>query len=390
MKFDPAWWNATISSLAGAHVLQTWEWATHKSDYGWEIYPYWWVRSNQEIHLCSPEHTRPGEIVGAIMLLKRPLRVFRMHLPVSVLYSSKGPLVIDWDDEVLTERILLDIASIGRKLGGIFVKIDPDVQVGKGVPGTDSEVEDSTGKQWEQQLQLLGWHFSGDQIQFRNTVQIPLQASEEELLAAMKQKTRYNIRLADRKGVEIRSATLDDLDMLFQMYAETANRDGFIIRPKKYYLDLWKMGLKSGIAEALIAEKDQTSIAGVVIFKFAQRAWYLYGMSRDLHRNAMPNYLLQWEAIRRIKSAGCKIYDLWGAPDKFVEDDPLWGVYRFKVGLGGETIRYAGAWDYPLEPGLYYIYTTLLPRILAGMRKLRRIQIRSRVRNASGKVLRRD
>jgi len=122
-------------------------------------------------------------------------------------------------------------------------------------------------------------------------------------------------------------------------------------------------------AEALVAEVEGEPVAGVLVFRFANKAWYLYGMSRSEHRDMMPNYLLQWEAITRSKAAGCKVYDLWGAPDDFVESDPLWGVYRFKEGLGGTVHRYLGAWDLPINTMLYKLYTRTLPGLLDIMRQ---------------------
>jgi lipid II:glycine glycyltransferase (peptidoglycan interpeptide bridge formation enzyme) len=110
-------------------------------------------------------------------------------------------------------------------------------------------------------------------------------------------------------------------------------------------------------------------VAGVVIFRFAGRAWYMQGMSGLAHREKMPNYLLQWEAIHRAKAAGCRIYDLWGAPDEFSEHDSMWGVYRFKEGLGGQVVRHIGAWDLPVQPLAYKIYTQTLPRLLDVMRR---------------------
>jgi lipid II:glycine glycyltransferase (peptidoglycan interpeptide bridge formation enzyme) len=114
---------------------------------------------------------------------------------------------------------------------------------------------------------------------------------------------------------------------------------------------------------------DGEAVAALIVFRFCGKAWYLYGMSRSLHREKMPNYLLQWEAMRRAKAAGCTVYDLWGAPEVFNESDPLWGVFRFKLGLGGVVHRTIGAWDLPIRPVLYRLYTHLLPRLLAIMRR---------------------
>jgi lipid II:glycine glycyltransferase (peptidoglycan interpeptide bridge formation enzyme) len=121
-------------------------------------------------------------------------------------------------------------------------------------------------------------------------------------------------------------------------------------------------------AAPLIAEVDSEPIAAVFLFGFATRAYYLYGMSRDIHRDKMPNYLLQWEAIKLAQAKGCLQYDLWGAPDEFNDKDPLWGVFRFKIGLGASVTRTLGAWDFPTNPFYYRLYTNTLPMILNIMR----------------------
>jgi lipid II:glycine glycyltransferase (peptidoglycan interpeptide bridge formation enzyme) len=221
-------------------------------------------------------------------------------------------------------------------------------------------------------LSQRGWHFSAEQIQFRNTVRLDLRGDDALLLGRMKQKMRYNIHLAERKGVQIRVGSTADLPLLYQIYAETSLRDGFVIRDEAYYRAVWGDFIRAGLAEALVAEVDGEAVAALIVFRFAGTAWYLYGMSRLAHREKMPNALLQWEAIRRARGAGCLTYDLWGAPDEFVESDPLWGVFRFKEGLGGRVVRTLGAWDYPVNPWLYGLYTRTLPRLLDIMRRLGR------------------
>jgi lipid II:glycine glycyltransferase (peptidoglycan interpeptide bridge formation enzyme) len=166
------------------------------------------------------------------------------------------------------------------------------------------------------------------------------------------------------------------------MYAETSNRDGFIIRDENYYLQVWNSFMtkpssrNSPFAVPLIAEFEGKPVAAVFVFCFSTKAYYLYGMSGENHREKMPNYLLQWEAIKLAKEFGCTEYDLWGAPDEFNENDPLWGVFRFKVGLGGTVIRSLGAWDNPSKPLLYKIYTRILPGILELMRSRGRSRIK--------------
>jgi lipid II:glycine glycyltransferase (peptidoglycan interpeptide bridge formation enzyme) len=232
-------------------------------------------------------------------------------------------------------------------------------------------------------LSKRGWRFSPEQIQFRNTVLVDLAGDEDQILGRMKSKTRYNIRLSGRKGIQIRRGGSADLSQLYEMYAKTSLRGGFAIREEDYYLSLLELfltGAQPGSdpqAQPLVAEFQDQPVAGAVIFKFGKRAWYLHGMSRPEHNEKMAPHFIQWEAMRWAREQNCDIYDMWGAPDDFTEKDPLWGVYRFKSGFGGQVIRTCGAWDYSPRPGLYFLYTVLLPRILGlmrwfGKRKVRR------------------
>jgi len=167
--------------------------------------------------------------------------------------------------------------------------------------------------------------------------------------------------------VRVRQANLNDLELLYSMYAETAVRDNFVIRHESYYTTLWREFMQAGMAHALIAEVEEQPISGLVLFHFAGVSRFMFGMSTEQARECMPNYLLQWEAIRLSKELGCHTYDMW-APDSFTESDPLWGVYRFKQGFNGKLVRHLGAWDYANRPVLYQLYTKTLPKILYVMR----------------------
>ncbi len=152
------------------------------------------------------------------------------------------------------------------------------------------------------------------------------------------------------------------------MYAQTSLRDGFVIRSAQYYQDAWGSFMSAGLAQPLIAEAEGQALGALILFKFSRSAWYMYGMSREIQRDKMPNHLLQWEAMRWAKSQGCETYDFWGAPDEFVESDPMWGVWKFKEGFGGDVVKYIGAWDYAPVPWIYQLYSAVLPRILSIMR----------------------
>jgi lipid II:glycine glycyltransferase (peptidoglycan interpeptide bridge formation enzyme) len=284
---------------------------------------------------------------------------------------------MDWSNAELRGRVLTDLQALARREGAIFLKLDPDVVLGRGVPGGADDTVDRLGEEVVSEVRRRGWKFSRDQIQFRNSVWLDLTRTEAELLARMKQKTRYNVRLAEKKGVTVRIGNTEDLPALYRMYAETSVRDRFVIRDRSYYETVWRTFMTSTTppaermpyAEPLIAEVDGEPVAAIFLFVFSGRAYYVYGMSRDLHREKMPTYLLQWEAMRRARSAGCALYDLWGAPNEFDERDGMWGVYRFKEGLGGEVVRTIGAWDFAPNPVWYGVYAQVMPRVLDFLRR---------------------
>jgi len=348
-------WNAAISRLPGANILQTAEWGEIKSAYGWRSIEKQWKSER-------------GEVNAAALILIKQVRLLPLTPSMSVMYIPRGPL-LDWSDEKLRTRVLQDIKTIAKQEHAIFIKIDPDLLISKGLPGSDQEVVDETGITVVEVLKSEGWKFSPEQIQFKNTVYLALDGDEEEWLARMKPKGRYNLRLASKKGVSVRRALPDDYPLLYRMYAETSIRDGFVIRPEDYYLRIWQKFYQKNMAQALIAEVEGEPVAGIFVFHFAKKAWYLYGMSTDKHRDKMPNYLLQWEGMKYAKEMGCKIYDLWGAPDQFDETDSMWGVFRFKQRLGGEVVCTPGAWDLPVKPVLYSMYMQVLPKILNLLRR---------------------
>jgi lipid II:glycine glycyltransferase (peptidoglycan interpeptide bridge formation enzyme) len=351
---DPTQWNQIVETLPGAHALQTWEWGQVKAKFGWEAHPLVWRGSNQDVQ-------------AAALVLQRWVSRGGFALQMSVMYCPRGPL-LDWGNTALVNRVLDDLQRFARKQHAIFIKIDPYLPLGFGIPGEEGAQDHPTGKVIKDLLQERHWTFSDEQIQFRNTVVVDLTAEEDDLLMRMKSKTRYNIRLAERRGVSIRQGDVPDIDLLYQMYAHTAVRDDFLIRNQAYYQTVWQSFFESDLAKPLIAEVDGQPVGAVIVFKFGERAWYFYGMSLDEHREKMFNYRLQWEAMLYAKSAGCQEYDMWGAPDEFNEDDPMWGVYRFKDGFGGKVVRTIGAWDFPVRPIIYRLYNRILPKILGWMR----------------------
>ena len=363
-------WNSIISKLPNPHFLQTHEWGQVKAKYGWTpLYAVWDTDGRWKVESDPNVLSTFHSPVATALILKRQIINNGFAARLSVLYSPKGPL-LDWTNELLRNRVLDDLQTFAKRQGAIFLKMDPDIVLGMGIPKSEDDAIDNGGHTVISELKRRQWKYSSDQIQFKNTVLIELKPSEEEMLARMKQKTRYNIRLAEKKGVMMRVGTLEDLATLYEMYAETSVRDGFVIRDEGYYRTVWEtfMSSEEPTCEPLIAEVDGEPVAAIFVFYFAGRAYYVYGMSRNAHREKMPTYLLQWEAMKRAKAKGFGMYDLWGAPDVFDESDSMWGVYRFKEGLGGKVVRTVGAWDFAPNPFWYKIYSEIVPRVLDVMR----------------------
>lgn len=352
-------WDRLILEFPSSHLLQTWEWAETKRSGGWDPTPYVWTAASGTVAAC--------------MVLRRTAPLVFEFAPRCMLYAPKGPL-LDWSDLVLARRVVGDLQDLARHEEAVFLKIDPDVVVLTTEPGK-KPVEPNPVQDGGVAAHLgTGWRYSGDQIQFANTAMIDLAASDEVLLQRMKPKARYNLGLARRKDVIARVGTTDDLPKLYQLYANTSARDGFVIRDEDYYLRVWRAFMQTDMggsrpgALPLLAEVQGELVAGLMLFFFGRRAYYMYGMSADAHREKMPTYLLQWEAIQEARRRGCTQYDLWGAPDVFEESDSMWGVYRFKLALGAQTVLTSGAWDFTTAPVWYWFYNRLAPLILGIMR----------------------
>jgi len=266
----------------------------------------------------------------------------RLPLGFSIAYIPKGPIGSDWAE------LLVEVDAICRKNRAVLLKVEPDGWV---------EAETEAARQ------LKGFHAGGIPIQPRRTISVNLSGSEETILDRMKQKTRYNIRLAERKGVTIRPST--DLEGFNSLMKVTAKRDGFGKHSFEYYRCVYNLFKPKGMVELLLAEYAGNPLAALMVFARGIRSWYFYGASNDMERNRMPTYLLQWEAMRWARKKGCIEYDLWGVPDEeefVLEDqfetrhDGLWGVYRFKRGFGGTLQRSQQTWEKVYNPPLYSIY----------------------------------
>lgn len=199
-----------------------------------------------------------------------------------------------------------------------------------------------------------------------DTVLVDLRADEHELLARMRAKTRYNIRLAGRRGVTVTEPAAEGLTAWYELYRETTERQGIVCEHESYFRDLFTTvaageesgdGLHHEFTETAVhlysAWRNENLLGGIIVAHHRRKAYYLFGASASQGREHMPAYALQWHAMRRAKAAGCVQYDMFGIPPTGDAHHPMHGLYRFKTGFGGLTAHYSGTWDYPFDPPYY-------------------------------------
>ena len=306
-------WNHYLSEHPNTHLLQTGEWGELKRGFGWE--PVRIVNENSGVQ---------------ILFRRLPLGLTVGYIPKAIFDSS----------------LWIEIDFVCKSHRAIFLKLEPDLWHDSPPPGGEGRVR-----------------VSPHNIQPPRTIVIDIRGTEDEILARMKQKTRYNIRLAEKKGVTVH--TWDDIDSFHKMMLLTGGRDGFGVHSLEYYKRAYELFHPKEMCEILVAEYEGKPLAALFVARSGAHAYYLYGASTDEERNRMPTYLLQWEAMKWAKACGCVDYDLWGVPDEDEatleanfekRSDGLWGVYRFKRGFGGELKHAAQALDRIYLPLLYKLY----------------------------------
>lgn len=325
-----------VRSHPKGHFSQTWEWGTVKQGMGWESLP-----------LILEED---GQIRASLLILKR--RIPLPGLKTCIFYSPRGP-VVDIADPKLCRELFNGAERVARDHRAIFLKIDPDV------PVTDKDFI-AILEQCRFKRNDTGLDFEGVQPAF--VFRLDITPDEEQLLTNMHSKTRYNIRLAGKRGVTIRKTHgKAELPVFYSILEETAVRDKFLIRGYEYFELMWHELVEAGLAEIFLAEYQGNIVSGTLALILGDKAWYLYGASSNDYRKVMPNYLIQWEMIRWARAQGCKIYDFRGVSGDLDENNPLYGLYRFKKGFNGEFIEFVGDWDRVYSPGLYLLWTRVLP-----------------------------
>jgi lipid II:glycine glycyltransferase (peptidoglycan interpeptide bridge formation enzyme) len=329
-------WDTFVAAHPQGHLLQTCAWGALKSRFGWSV---------ERVALADSSSVTGETVVASAQILYR-----RLPFGLGTLaYVPKGPLV-DWEDTAQTAHLFTALDQAIRARGALALTVEPEL------PDAPEHAE---------RLAHAGLTPGPTSFQPRRTLLVDLTPDEAGILAAMKSKTRYNIRLATRKGVTVRRGQAADVETFNQLMAVTGDRNRFGVHSPAYYRAAFELFDPGGRVALFLAEYQGQPLAGLMAFVLGNSAWYFYGASSDTHRNLMAPYAVQWAAMRWAKAKGCSTYDLWGVPDEdeaTLEDqftarsDGLWGVYRFKRGFGGQLARCVGAWDRVYHPLRYRLY----------------------------------
>lgn len=298
-----------------SHVIQSWEWGEFREKLGLEL-----VRLG---------HFDGRKLVKAYQLTFHPVPI----LGQTIGYFPKGPM---------PDRLMVDSLSlIGKKRKAAFIKLEPNVTVNSSQLTVDSSPK-------------LGLVESGKSLFTKYNFLIDLTKSEDQLLAAMHPKTRYNIGLAQKHQVEVYDSTKDaDFEIYLKLYFETTRRQKYFGHTPHYHRLLWQTLKPAGMARVLIA-RYQVPVVAWMLLSFGNTLYYPYGGSSTEHKEVMASNLVAWEAIRLGKRLGLKTFDMWGAlGPQAKENDPWYGFHRFKAGYGARLVEYAGTYDLVLAPTMY-------------------------------------
>ena len=308
------------------HPIQTWDWGEFQESQGHKVYRLG-VFEDQKM-------------VSGYMVLFHKIP----HTNFSIGTLLRGP-AIDKD-------MIENISKIAQGENAIFVKFEPD---------DIEKIYDNKYQLIKNKSILLNYPglVSSPKVAFYpHTFLIDLQKKEDDLLAEMSQKTRYNVKVANRYGVVVTHSTKDeDFEIYLKMLFDTTKRQGFYLHSENYHRRQWSILKSTGMAEIFLAKYQGQALAAFMVFKLKDRLFYPYGASLDLHREVMAPTLLMWEAIKYGQSLGLKTFDMWGSlgPDANASEQGF-GFHRFKQGYGGNLVQFVGTYDLVISPKLYKLY----------------------------------
>jgi len=306
-ELGPGDWDRALLQQPGAGLLQSWRWGEVQARFGWRIERLAFDGGSNGV--CSLQLAR-GAVPG-----------------VRVAYVARGPAVASAVGAAALEAIE------SRTRAATVLRIEPSV------PPQDPFLALLKERAFR----------PGPAIQPQATLLLDLTPEPQALRDAFKPKTRYNLSLAERRGVEVRAGR--EVGTFARLSQETARRQGISLPGAAYYQAALEAFDEGDGVRLYLAEHEGSPLAGIMVFRFGNTAYYLFGGSTEAGRELMPNYLLHWTAMLDFRRLGCRTYDWWGIPADPAPDHPWFGLYRFKTGFGGEKVVYAGLYEQVHSPG---------------------------------------
>jgi len=297
------------------HPVQTWEWGEFQQSQGHKIFRF-------------GVFDQKNKIVSAYTISFHQIPKTKFSIGTIL----RGPVV---DDDMLQ-----NIKQVALEQNAIFVKLEPNI------PKSQAS------------MQFSNLVVSPKVAFYPHTFIIDTTKTEDELMASLHPKTRYNIKVANRHGVEIKEATNDKgFEIYLKLLLSTTKRQGFYLHTAKYHRDLWQLLQHTDIPHIMLASYQGEVLSAFMIFKLKDRLFYPYGASLDTYRQVMAPTLLMWETIKLAKKLKCLTFDMWGClGPNAQEGENGFGFHRFKQGFGGQMLEYVGTYDFVINPNLYKIY----------------------------------
>ena len=302
-------WDQFLLAQPEGNLLQSWKWGELQSRFGWRVERLAFHGGRSGV--CSLQRTAALFPGGATY------------------YVARGPAVAE-RERLLVLDTLEQRAAAG---GGLVLRVEPNALV---------------GDEWPAFFEGRGF-VKGKAVQPEATRLLRIDVDPESLKAGLKPKTRYNLNLAEKKGVRVHSSR--DVATFARLASETGKRQGVHLPGVAYYQAALEIFGASDEVRLYLADHEGDTLGGIMVFRFGKTAYYLFGGSSDRKREMMPNYLLHWHAMLDFRAMGCDTYDWWGIPEEPAPDHPWFGLYRFKTGFGGETVRYVGLYEHVLRSG---------------------------------------
>lgn len=329
----PSGWDDAAVGSPGGHVLQSSAWASIRERQGWRA-----------------EFVRIGDPLPVALVLWRDVPLFGPFA-----YVPRGPIVGSPGD---LGRALEALATLARERGAVALKVDPELTAAEAAAA----------------LARAGYRRGPDVQPVLATLVMDITAAEDDILASLEKDTRWSVRQAPKRGVEVRTAGDDGaLRAFYDLYRETGRRARFITRTFDYYRLAWRTLIDAGLATLRLAYVSGRAVAGSMTWRCGARDLYMYGATDQEGRKRFAAYALLWESIREAKQRGASYFDLGGIPrDPTRTDDPMYGPYLFKKGFGGTMRTYAGAHDTAPSAVRYRAFVAAEPLYTRGLRLIGR------------------